>query len=474
MNIKISLKKISFLPLLFLVFPSLYINIGLLVPAYMFISIAIILIVSLTKFEILNKILNNLYKKTAFKWYVYFLIWLIICLFYNLLIGNLSILSLFSSLFLVVFSYYIVYIIAPSIYIYKFFNIKTLYKFLIILLFFISIISLIFYITDYFNLAFFRAIQDFLSNRQALLGQAKVFDYKRLKGLFFEPGMYAYFFDLNLLFILNYSSSKYHLFKNAMLHKLTKIGIFPICFLSILLTLSPIGIFFALLIIIFYALKFNNLSKNIIKLIIIVIPIIFILMFNIQNGIAQSKIFSRVTTTLSSIKNPNIFAVVEPSLYTRIVSYYCEFKLFLHNPIGVGVDQAKYQIQNEFENSNLPLSSENSLLLIKSFSTKKMLFNRCILFDTLAETGFIGFILLYIYWFLSLKQLKSCKENTHYLTKEFYFGIYSILFSMLILSFYEVSLLSSPYHYFIFILSNLIYLKESQKLRRKTCTQKYQ
>ena len=106
----------------------------------------------------------------------------------------------------------------------------------------------------------------------------------------------------------------------------------------------------------------------------------------------------------------NELLIVEPSLGSRINSYYNSFRIFLDNPIlGIGLGNSKYYIANYFETSQFGMTLENYVNLQASYITGKMSFNGAYLWEYLSEVGIIGTALFYTFFVKCIEQLQKIK-----------------------------------------------------------------
>ena len=467
---KISTRKILQFPLYFLFLPAFMFPLGLLIPAYYFFIIIIFLPYIFVYRKQIFIFVNNLYKKTPFKYFVYFSFWIVLANLFLLLLGKLTFISCFSALIIVLFGYFFLYILYPAFTIYKYFSIARLNKFLVFGLFIIFVWGIISFIGDLFNIKFLQFLENLFSNRQYLVN-GTLFVLARARSFIYEPGRYAYFIALLIPYILFVNECKYRIFKNHLLNLIIKKSFLLLAIINLILTMSPIGIVFAAVVFLFCASKniLNILKKlkspiNLLKIGLILL-LLFIICVSQYSSIMNSSVYSRIYIVVTSIKNIESLSFLEASLYTRIVSYVNSFCLFLHHSLlGVGLDQSKFCIANQFANSPILLSGENSLLLQKAYITGKMSYNRNIICDLLCETGIFGFLLFYVYLIQSLKTMKRCIKYYTGCEKDVLSALYGVFLMMILFSFYEVSIVQIQLHFFIFAFANVVVLKTKERI----------
>ncbi len=446
--------------LLFIFFPALFIKIKILVPVYLLI-ISIYLFLCLVKKNksVINPIIN-LYKYTSYKYYILFLLWIVFSISILLLIGKINIINYLASIFCFFIPYYILYSVFPCVALYPRFNFIKIYKLLFFIFFLIFVYGIISYIGMIFDIKPILVIQNLISNRQFLGGFYNItHNTERVRSVFYEPGIYAYFININIPLYIYAYKTKFKLFKNKYWNFFIKKSLIFLAFINIILTKSPMGIVIFMLIMFVYNLKaikrsLLNYKSLILIFLILVLSITFIIKF--ETEIKSTYQYKRIEKVTNSFKNLELLAVKEISLFSRIASYVNNFRLFLNNPIlGVGLDQAKFTIVKTFESSPILLTKENLINIEEYYLTGKMNFNRNIFCDVLSETGIIGFCLLYFYFIRTIIVLNKYRKYYKGLNKELLILHKNILIIMILLSIYEISLVSSPYHFFMFIVANM-------------------
>ena len=227
------------------------------------------------------------------------------------------------------------------------------------------------------------------------------------------------------------------------------------------MTKSPIWLLIGfVLVIILYSKKIKKeLLKNKIKAFVI-FTILFILLslgfykiFNSKESEGNDRYLIRIKYTLETIQKLDYYSLVkgEDSLASRINSYYNSLRLFADYPLtGIGIGNSKFYMIQKFETSSLPLTTENIKYLRLSYTTKNLKFNSAIIYQLLSETGIIGFILYYIFFFITYRNLNSylCLFNGIY--RDFLSGCKkSLLIILTIYSIYDIDL-GNQFVWFLF------------------------
>lgn len=460
------LKKVSKIiimsPIIFMFLPALYIPLGLNVPIYLLSLIILFLILICISYKSVVKTFLEFYKYTPYKNFVLYIMWAIFASAILIIIGKVTFIHYISSIIIIVFGYYFLYSLYPAFVSYKYISIKDLYKIFSIAYLLIFIWGIITYYGNLYGNSLIIKLTNFLSNKQTLM-LLNNYVIARSRSVFFEPGIFANFIDLNLPILYTIFITKRKIFNNKYFNIIIKKSIFPLALINLFLTQSPLGIVFAIIIIFLFLIKKMLTSiKNprfLISTMIISI-LIFCIIVQKKDVISDSRAYKRFATVIESCTDIDSLSIKDTSFYSRIVSHVNNFCLFLKNPIfGVGIDNAKFVIQEQFKDSPIPLSLENQANLALCQKTQKMHFNRAILFDSLSETGLVGFILLYAYFILTYVNIGKivkylCPEKGKLLL-----AFNSTILITICLSFYEVSLISSPFHFFIFSFANSVILK---------------
>ena len=469
-KINIKWSNLLLIPLIFLFLPAFCIPLGLVIPVYYLLIYIIFVPFMIYNYKQVYHYIIRLCKKTPSRWLVYFSIWVLFDFLCLLLLNKITIIFFLSSFIIILLGSICLCYLYPAYIINRYFSTEKIFQFLCIALFFVFIWGIITFLGELLNIHFLQLLENIISNRQ-FIRDGVLFKLIRARSSFFEPGIFAYFIVLNLPLFFYINKCKYKIFNNKNLNFVIKKAILPLAFLNLILTFSPIGWFFGICITLFYHYK-NILkifvNKQLLVKTLLIISILVLFLYPQYKNIAENTAVKRISAVISNVfKDIEILTIVEPSLYTRIVSYTNSFCLFLQHPVlGVGLDNSKFIIMKQFENSPIILSKENEENLQKSYITGKMAFNRNILCDLLCETGFLGCTLMYIFMLKLFFSLKKITKHSFNFEREFIKVISDILLMTICLSFYESTLTIAPYHFFIFALSNVLILKNQKYIRR--------
>lgn len=452
-------KKFILFPLIFLFLPAFCIPAGALssfFPLYNLALLIFFVLFGIVNIKNITVTVSSFTRNTAFNYFFIFIIWCIFTDILFLITGNLSIGKVLYSLIVIIAGYYIMYSLYP-LFLTKVFNSKTIYKVIVFSIWLILIWGILYYIGILFNIPVIKIIASFICNKHSLQRGVTEQLIARNKSVFTEPGFYGYFLNLNMLLTYQVSKSKYKLFENKYLNKIIKLTIFPLTIISLISTFSPINIVFAMFIGIICLLKQKSKYK-----ISIILTLIIFLFLSFQIPIVKNSTpITRIEKTFASFSNFEELSTEESSLYTRISSYINTFCLFIKHPVvGVGTGMSKYYMAKQFEESPVPLSHENYLKMKIGEISGVTGFNLSIFTTILAETGIIGFCLLYLYFYLTIKQLKKIQKYSNGLDFDIISSLIPTMYIMLFLSVYESFLINSPYTFLIFIFANSLYLKK--------------
>lgn len=457
----LNLKLLLLIPLFFLFLPAFCVPGGELssfLPVYNLTLIIFFATLYLFNIKSNNSTIYGFYKWTSFKYFVYFVVWCIFVDIFLLICGQLSVSKTLYSIIVIVIGYYVFYSVYPAILL-KFLNIKKIYKIIVLAIWLILLWGIISYLGMILHITPIEAIESFICNKHSLLLGHIEHLKLRNKSVFTEAGFYGYFLNTNLWFVYNIAGVKYRIFKNKYFNKIIKYTIVPLFIINILTTLSPITIIIFLIITTIYLLQQKSLFKRSFVIFIIAFTFLICSLPSIQ----ETKPISRIQNTVSSFKDFKKFAVAEASLYTRISSYINTFYVFVKYPItGVGSGILKYHMVEQFKNSPVPLSAENVKKTKLTRQGGAVGFNLAILYTILAETGIVGFILLYTYFIKTICSLNKVKKFFYGKDLEFINSIIPTMWSMIVLSIYESFLINSPYLFLIFIIANYICLKQQK------------
>jgi len=264
------------------------------------------------------------------------------------------------------------------------------------------------------------------------------YNFPRLDNLFAEPSFYATFLFVFLPLSYSISSIKIKVFNIKHLDILIKKTIVIFHWISIILTQSPIFLLLSLLLTIFYFYK--NILKNLKRYFYIYILLFMFFFFMISLiDFTESYIF-RIIKIISNVRSFEDLIYIEPSLSTRIISFYNTFLIFIKHPvIGVGLGGVDNLMLAQLIDSPVRLTSElmrNINLAI--LTNKNVWYNTSVVYNLLATGGIFVFCLFakfHISLIISIHHLYR-KIKNEYVVKINY-GIYMSLIALTICYFYQ-------------------------------------
>ena len=268
---KINIKSILFLPILFLFIPSFVVWIpGLNTIFYIFyltIYFALIIQILVHPKEFYKKIRNYIYK-TPFKIFCLALILMIVNALFLSIIGvttfSVSIKNIFFQIFLRIIPLcaYFLYIID------KYISYKDFVRTFLLLFWLYMLLGIIIFISQLFNFMLIPNIADFLSNARYIravntgsfdmfpdVSNYYAFGLPRIDNLHEEPSLYARFIYVILPLIYSFSLSPIKLVKSKVLNLIVKKSYIPLTILNIILSMSPIFLILTLVISFIYFFK---------------------------------------------------------------------------------------------------------------------------------------------------------------------------------------------------------------------------
>jgi O-antigen ligase len=176
--------------------------------------------------------------------------------------------------------------------------------------------------------------------------------------------------------------------------------------------------------------------------------LVFVNILSVGNNLDISETFlNRVVITFKNIDNYEGLIAAEPSLATRIGLYVNYFILGLKNPIlGIGYGNLTYLIDRQLALSPIPLTSELTARFTHNAQSTGGSPN--IFFRFLAETGIVGIIFLYLFFFSLITAINKNLPDYSGIEKEFLTGLKYFLIALIITSIYD-STLNHPINWII-------------------------
>lgn len=460
---KLDLKWLLYIPIIFLFFPAFYCSIGgSFYTIFYFVLFAALVFCIISNPNSFIQKMSNLIKITPFKWFVILLLFIIFNSIFLSFIGvtttSQSVKAIMVQLILGIIPVfvYFTYIIERYISFEEFLN-----KFLLLFWFFL-VVGFICYIGQLFDINIINNIFDFFANVRIMqtntngtFGQASdyfAYGLPRLDNLCDEPSAYAQFLFLFLPLVYFYGTSDFELCKNKILNKFITKTMIPFTWLSIILTFSPIYLILCLILTgIYYFKEIYSLIKKYFVIICMVFLLFIITVLNID---FSETYISRIINVISNVKSFDDFILIEPSLATRFCSYINTFCVFLKYPIfGVGIGNIANKMYVQYLHSPVSLTPEIiNLSRIYIASLGRIHMNYGYIYVFLAENGIFAFLLLAIYYIklfgnlINIQKIKNdCIGNLQQYAKTIIMSIIGIV----ILSFYNLPFTKS-YVYLIF------------------------
>lgn len=459
---KINLFFYSFFPLFFLFFPAMCLPLGN-KPIAIFFIISTLFMCLYILFSFKRFIYQIIYiiKYTPFKYFFYWCLWCLVSGIFLVLTNKYS--------FAHFIYYYILYLLInitiplliPILTVKNFSHLRIFIKFYMIMLLIVFSIGFVNFLSTSLNIKF---VQDLFCNlivneRSFGGGLNTVVTYgTKVYSVFAEPGWFGGFICLNLPIIYSLSTSKYKIFTNISIEIFMKKTVILMALCNLILTKSPIWLIFSILTIVFLNWKnvINSFKKFYICYLFIFLSICgFFFNSKILALDLSETYLNRIITTIKT-DDYNNFVFAEASLASRITSYYNSLRLLEVYPItGTGLGNSKFYMANMFLSSKLPLTMENYRNLIESYNIGYLRFNGAFFYESLSETGIIGFVLIYIYLLFLVKILKNYKIYLKGICKDFATGINNSILIFLPISLYDISF-RVTYMWLIFGIANLL------------------
>lgn len=393
---------------------------GFSIPFY-FLAALFFIIFCLLKYPklIFNKI-ELFYKTRIGKFFVFFLIWVVLSIFSSLFIGTFIPRSFFSNFIGNFFCSNLFPFLIPIIAIPFFISYKKLGKYLLVLYFIMFFAGVLEYIANSLGITFIQQVFSLLVNRiSTVTGVERVFvqaygNY-RISGLCQEPGTLAAFIFISSPIIWFLCTTKTKFFKNFcfdFLFKKMTILLMIVCFIG---TQSPINLAFMSIFlgaILFYKLitfriQYKALIFTSVFVFLFLTLSLFVNLLSIRGIDVSETYLSRIMTVIESVKSITELTLREPSLATRVGNYYAQLKIGLSYPIfGVGYGNVNSIWAETVKNLQIPITNE---LAMYAYGDGKQAGGSSMLFKLFAEAGFVGAFLFLI--FIVVMFFDSNKKN---------------------------------------------------------------
>lgn len=463
------LKIFYFFVFLFLYLPSfvIYVIPGKYtqLPISGILSAIFLLFILITKRKVAVKHLKNLYKIKAFKIYLMFLIYIFVTMIFHILMGKYSLSAISNyeiktaNFILLAIPTFLLPTLSPVLGI----RFKTIIKVFYIAMYLIFLLGIVQYIAMVFDIQFINYIFDFVTNsRSVALFADCVYNLKRVFCVFSEPSGLCQFIFLTMPFSFNITFSKYKLFNNPWLNIIYKKTIFLLLIINLILSKSPIYLIFSfieflVLLIIRYI---RYIRKYIILIVLFLVLMLFIIIsFWLSNldKIEETYLY-RIYKVVLCLGNYDLLVQMEPSLASRLTSYYIQIKVFLNNIfLGVGFRNIGIAIIPYMLKTKIPLTTEYMQFL--NSDAKMWGQNPSIVYTTLAELGIIGFSIYVYFIILMYTLLNKIKSDLTGIQLIFVTSFAQLIVAMTAISFYNYSFECNPFMYFGFIIMIVLYYK---------------
>ncbi len=474
---------ILYIPLILLFFPAFAFYMpglnGVYLVFFIFTYMTLILLIIKENKNIIFKIVDII-KKTPLHIFITLLGLMVINSLYLSFIGittlSLTIRSTILQIFMYILPTFIIFLYLIDSYI----NYKTVIKFFYTAFWVYLILGILSYLGMLFKIEFINCVFDFLSNARKINFEKTLkyslmitsnytsFGLPRLDCLAVEPSAHACFIYLYLPLIYKLTNLKIRMYNSLKMEIVIKKTMIALVWINIILTQSPIYLILSLIITLLTFIK--QIFKYIKKYFVIIILIIFLLIalfIHVLSNITLSNTYlSRIANTFVSIGSIDTFIYLEPSLATRIISFYNQFLLFLKYPFtGVGLGNVGYKMIEQYINSPLPLTGEMITKLQLALTGKsKLLINQGLIYYFLAENGIVlGGMFLYFHF----KLYKTMQILTKYVSNDSLLsitieGLKKCWIGITIWLFYESSLLRLDYLFLYILIISLIYRIKTQ------------
>lgn len=326
-------------------------------------------------------------------------------------------------------------------------KVNSMIKLFYFMLYMVIFIGLIQYFAYIFEFSVLIQAIDFLSNKVSINTVPNLYNCvitKRVYSVETEPSILGQFIFITLPFIYMLNRTGFSIYRNIKLNYMIKKTIFPMAIIVLILTKSPIYLVlvFSEIFVLFLIYNYKKIKKIILPLFLIItfLIILFLIyrLFNIDIDIDKSYL-SRIFVALSCIDDFEKLVYFEPSLATRIISYYTQVIIFTKNIFfGVGIGNAEYVASRIFMLLPIPLTSESFIGYFKY--TYKVVLNPSVIYTLLAETGLVGFALYVFFVANNIIALSKLKLYTSGFYADFINSLSLSTVAICVISFYNLAI----------------------------------
>lgn len=393
------------------------------------------------------KIINS--KKNAINLYVIFILYILTITLIKGIYGDINLLDSYVE---IIFTYIIailpIFLINSYLIVYKISPIKVL-KILYVMFYLVLLFGIFDFIIYTFNIIPLQKIHSLFFNIQTMVSsssfvKASAYNSVRVQSIYFEPGIFAEYIFVFSTLIYTLTLSKIRFFRNTNVNTFIKSSYIPLMWLNLILTQSPFGFAFTL---ISTCIFFKDKILKYIVPISIISSICFILFcsFNLSAKKNYNNTFlSRIEIVCKNLYNINFIIESEQSLGTRISCILNLIEIGIEkNPLfGIGHSNLKpYMVAHIQKGSrHIMITKEMYHFILYKQNPK---FQNPPLSNMFVRYGFIGLIIYYAFLFkiiyLLHKNEKTCKCIDN---KKLYKAFIFMIFSILVLSCYDLSIIN--------------------------------
>lgn len=437
---------------------------------------SILVILTLVIFLLINnretiKNIKELYKKTPFKYLIWFVGWMLITSFFH---GG------FGTAFYIIFRVILIYCLAvvPASLFGGIAIPKTLsYKRTFNIFLFSYIAILIYGVIDYICRIFLASkpplynilcSRNYFAHLRGLAVNITGDLLDRASSIFFEPSFFSTFIFVFIPMVYVLVKSEFLIIKNKFLNTLFIIMLVVLSWICMFFTKSPIYIILTILYtIIFFIVDY----KYILKKIYIFIPVLILILLGSSitiktamssNAIQTNPIIQRINKTSESFGSLDKLVIKEESLATRVISTINTYQAATKVPLfGCGYGNSSEIMYRQYLQTKTPLTLE---LIEKGIYAPKSGPSPNIFWSLLLQTGFVGVFILYTFFIKTIIYSFKIRNFFKGINKILLLSLNYFAINYVIISFYW-SIDSYPMMWFIFgILCSyiLIYKKMMQ------------
>ncbi|MEW5819692.1 MAG: O-antigen ligase family protein [Cyanobacteriota bacterium] len=284
--------------------------------------------------------------------------------------------------------------------------------------------------------------------------------------------MFGYFIILTCPIIYTLCFSRERIFKTSISDLIIKKLTFILMAIDLILSQSAAYYFIGALIIIAFLIikllksKFSLKIKYIFNALIAItgfLLIINFMSFNIINHLLNETPFNRVIKVILNIDDREGLYEAEGSFATRVILFYNAYCIFQKNPLfGVGYGNMTREMIYQLDESPIPLNWEVEYYLKASRESLTVGASSAIFFRSLAETGFIGTILLYLFFLTFIIKIDLTLKVYDGIEKDFLIGAKYFLIILILSSFYT-SILHATYMWVLIGITHSLLLVNKSK-----------